>query len=78
MFEVEHFNNHSSIKKKGSSKRYSIQCNDTRFRRIDRKNHQTLACVKLLTLSTPDLIQFLTKFNEEAILYISLTTLLIL
>ena len=75
MFESEYFDNHSSLKKKGSLKRYSIQCDDARFRRIDLKNHHILACVKLWTLSAPDLI--LAKFNKEAILCISLTILLI-
>ena len=54
-----HFSNHSSLKKKGSLKRHSIQCDDARCKRIDLKNHQTSACVKLSTLSAPDLIQFL-------------------
>ena len=59
MLETQYFSNHSPLKKIGSLKRHIIKCDDALFRRIDLKKHQTLACIKLLALSAPDLIQFL-------------------
>ena len=59
MLETQHFSNHSPLKKKGSLKRHIIQFDDALFRRIDLKKHQSLASIKLSTLSAPDLIQFL-------------------